>query len=332
MKFVEVLRRIIRNTDKSVQLLDKTAEGIDNQSRLISDKLREVIVGLDNQSRLLDDELRAIIQCQKALMELEKSIVSVRSDDMSSTGGVVASDAALTRMCVFCNRSVEAWLPFRTGEAGRSIFMKKVQSVGSNVERFSCPHCSSMDRERHLRLFLDRLNIMERVRGGAVLHMAPEYRLRGYIENYGLGSYVRGDLAPSAEGVQQIDLQQIPYPDETFDMLICNHILEHVDNAEIALREMHRVLKRGGRAICQTPYASRLTKTFEDPLLQSTDDRLFFYGQEDHVRLFGSDIEQHFIAAGFIGRLVPHSEILPDVDPEQLGINEREPFFDFVRA
>jgi SAM-dependent methyltransferase len=259
-------------------------------------------------------------------------MVSIQADDMLSTGGIAASGAALTRMCVFCSRSVEAWLPYHIREADRSIFLKKVQSVGSNVERFACPHCSSMDRERHLRLFLDRLNIMEGVRGGAVLHMAPECRLRGYIESHALNSYVRGDLAPSGEGVQQIDLQQIPCPDETFDMLICNHILEHVANADIALREMHRVLKRGGRAICQTPYALRLTRTFEDPLLQSTDDKLFFYGQEDHVRLFGSDIEQHFIAAGFVGRLVPHSEILPDVDPEQLGVNEREPFFDFVRA
>jgi SAM-dependent methyltransferase len=188
-----------------------------------------------------------------------------------------------------------------------------------------------MDRERHLRLFIERLNIMERASGGAVLHMAPEYRLQGYVESHGLKSYVRGDLSPSLEGVTRIDLQQIPFPDETFDMVICNHILEHVANSATAIREMHRVLKRGGRAICQTPYAARLTTTFEDPLLQSPDDRLFFYGQEDHVRLFGSDIGEHFISAGFTGRLVPHSEILPDVDPEQLGVNEREPFFDFVR-
>ena len=256
MKFIEVFRRILLNSDSSVQL-DTTAVGIDNQSSVVA-----------------------------------------------------ASDAALTRVCVYCNRSVDAWLPLRRGEGWPSIFMKKVQSVGSNVERCFCPHCSSGDRARHLRLFLDRLNILEGVRGGAVLHMAPELTLKGYIQRYGLRSYVQGDIEPKADGVEKIDLQQIPYPDETFDMLICNHILEHVDNVEIALREMHRILKPGGRAVCQTPYASRLTKTFEDPLLQSTDDRLFFYGQEDHVRLFGSDIAQHFIAAGFTGRLVPHSEIL----------------------
>jgi SAM-dependent methyltransferase len=248
-----------------------------------------------------------------------------------SSGGSVELGLSHARTCVFCNGVVEAWLPFRTGESGRSAFLKKLQTIGSNAERFWCPHCSSIDRERHLLLFLDRLNIMKRARGGTVLHMSAEYRLRGYVEGHDLGSYIRGDLTPTDEGVQQINLQQIPYPDETFDLVICNHMLEHVADAELALREMRRVLKPNGRAICQTPYSPRLTKTFEDPCLQSTDDRLFFYGQEDHVRLFGSDIEQYFSAAGFVGHLVPHAEILPDLDPEQFGVNEREPFFDFVR-
>jgi hypothetical protein len=299
-----------------------------NEARLQRDEARRE---RDEAWAELCDACRELATTRQERDNARRELENTRQERNDARREPPASGTVLTRTCVFCNRSVEAWLPFRTGEAGRSIFMKKVRSVGSNVERFSCPHCSSMDRERHLRLFFDRLNIMERVRGGAVLHMAPEFRLRGYIESHGLGRDVRGDLAPREEGLAKIDLQQIPYPDETFDMLICNHILEHVDDAEIALREMHRVLKRGGRAICQTPYASRLTKVFEDPLLQSTEDRLFFYGQEDHVRLFGSDIEQHFIAAGFKGRLVPHSEILPEVDPEQFGVNEREPFFDFVR-
>jgi hypothetical protein len=242
-----------------------------------------------------------------------------------------APDASPGRVCVFCNRSVEAWLPFRR-QSDKSVFLMRVESVGSNAERFWCPHCSSIDRERHLRLFLDRLGIMESVRGGSILHMAPEYRLRGYIESHDLHSYIRGDLSPQHEGMQQVDLQKIAFPDETFDMVICNHMLEHVDDASAAMREIHRVLRRGGRAICQTPFARRLTKTFEDPLLQSPDERLFFYGQEDHVRMFGTDSEQYFTDAGFFGHLVPHAEILPDVDPERFGVNEKEPFFDFVRV
>jgi hypothetical protein len=92
------------------------------------------------------------------------------------------------------------------------------------------------------------------------------------------------------------------------------------------------VLKPGGRFICQTPYASRLSRTLEDPLLQTDSDRLFFYGEEVHLRLFGLDLEQRITGAGFAGHLLPHAKILPDIDPELLGVNEKEPFFDFVRA
>jgi SAM-dependent methyltransferase len=265
-------------------------------------------------------------------LELAKARPSAATEPLHEAACAPARlDASPGRICVFCNKSVEAWLPFRRPHE-KSAFLTKLDAVGSNSERFWCPHCQSIDRERHLRLFLDRLGIMECVRGGSLLHMAPEYRLRGYVESHDLQAYIRGDLTPQHEGMQQIDLQQISFPDETFDMVICNHMLEHVDDASAALHEIHRVLKRGGRAISQTPFAARLTKTFADPLLQSQDDRLFFYGQEDHVRLFGSDIERCFTDAGFSGRLVPHAEILPDVDPEQFGVNEKEPFFDFVRA
>lgn len=98
-----------------------------------------------------------------------------------------------------------------------------------------------------------------------------------------------------------------------------------------ALHEVRRILKPGGRFVCQTPYASRLTHTLEEPLLTSAIDRFFFYGQEDHVQLFGLDIGQVIASAGFVGRLAPHAELLPDVDPERAGVNENEPFFDFMR-
>jgi SAM-dependent methyltransferase len=278
---------------------------------------------------------RALLERDSAIKERDE--LKLKLQDAASPGGsnpsnyLAKSEPSSRRSCVFCHKEVEAWLPFRIRASDISAFLNRVEVVGSNVERFLCPFCSSSDRERHLRLFLERLRLMEPIRGGSVLHMAPEVRLPEYIESYNLSPYVRGDLSPSDDSTQRIDLHQIPFSNETFDLVICNHVLEHVEDPAAALVEMRRVLKPGGRAICQTPFARRLTNTLEDPQLQSADDRLFFYGQEDHLRLFGSDIEQLFRGAGFTGRLVPHPEILPDVDPELLGVNEKEPFFDFVR-
>ena len=83
--------------------------------------------------------------------------------------------------------------------------------------------------------------------------MAPEPRLAEFVLTYKPALYIKGDLFPSNESIQKIDLQNIPFSDETFDIVICNHMLEHVDDPVAALRELRRVLKPGARLICQTP-------------------------------------------------------------------------------
>ena len=235
------------------------------------------------------------------------------------------------RHCVYCDQPVERWTPFHITEADVSPFLWKVGITGSNVSRLWCPHCSSTDRERHLRLFFDRLSIWPEFDGAAVLHMSPEPNLGSNILSRKPRRYIMGDLAPAKPEITRIDLEAIPAAAGSFDVLICNHMLEHVERPHVALAEAARVLRQGGRLVCQTPFASRLTRTFEEPQLQSPSDRLFFYGQDDHLRLYGSDIEQMICDAGFVGRLRPHDEVLPGTDPEALGVNELEPFFDFVR-
>lgn len=242
------------------------------------------------------------------------------------------ADRQAERRCVFCDRPVAAWRPFRIATAELSGFLARLDVVGSAAERFWCPNCGSTDRERHLRLFLDRLGIIETARGGAVLHIAPEARLSEFVQSFGCRIYIKGDLRPGDASVRPIDLENIQFPGGSFDLAICNHVLEHVTDLAAALRELRRVLKPAGRLVCQTPFAARLTRTFEDAALQSAADRLFFYGDEGHRRLFGSDIAGILRQAGFAGRLVPHDEILPGADPERLGVNEKEPFFDFVRS
>jgi predicted SAM-dependent methyltransferase len=239
---------------------------------------------------------------------------------------------SVSRFCVFCHDHVDAWKPYRIGSSDRSPFLMRLETIGSNVERFSCPRCWSTDRERHLHLFFDRLNIWDSFSDAKILHMAPELKLGQLIRKSNPSLYVAGDLFPQNESIMKVDLECIPFEKNTFDTVICNHVMEHVTAPKSALREIHRVLKPGARFICQTPFASLLTNTFEEPLLQTEAQRLFFYGQEDHVRLFGLDIKTMIIEAGFNGRLIPHEEILSDMDPEIFGVNEKEPFFDFHKA
>jgi SAM-dependent methyltransferase len=248
-----------------------------------------------------------------------------------STKGAVAVLASRQRRCVFCDCAVDEWRPYHIRTADLSPFLHCVELVGSNLDRFACPACGSTDRERHLRLYLEGLGLTSALPGAALLHIAPERRLPEWLSTCGPARYVKGDLRPGSDALQRLDLQSLPFGDAEFDLIVCNHVLEHVSDVGAAAAEMYRVLKPGGRAICQTPFARRLTRTFEDPALQAPADRLFFYGQDDHQRLFGTDIEQRLRDAGFVGGFRAHGEILPTVDPEVFGINEHEPFFDFTR-
>jgi SAM-dependent methyltransferase len=210
--------------------------------------------------------------------------------------------------------------------------MEALQTIGSNVMDFGCPYCACHDRERHLLLYMTAQGLIDRFRGSAILHFAPEHRLSAVIEATCPGSYVKGDLFPTSEDIETINMLAIDYPSETFDFVIANHVLEHVDDDLLALAELRRVLKIGGFAILQTPYSVKLSKTFSDPGIDSELARYHAYGQADHVRLYGVDIVDRIESAGFESRMATHEELLAGVDPRKFGVNEKEPFFLFKRS
>lgn len=237
--------------------------------------------------------------------------------------------------CCICKASVGMFLPYTP--SGLRPFrepplMSALELVGSELRRFSCPRCLSHDRERHMFLYLKATGMLERLSDLRILHMAPERNLAPIIARKGPTRYVKGDLFPSTSDIERIDLERIPYPDESFDLVIANHVLEHVADDRAALGEIARVLAAGGRAILQTPFSPVLERTFEDPGVCTPRARLQAFGQEDHVRLYGRDIFQRFASAGLTDRSIRHTEILAGTDANRFGVNVREPFFLFEKA
>lgn len=228
--------------------------------------------------------------------------------------------------CCICESRVRRFLPYRRGMVSVPPLMLQLAVVGSDVEHFECPVCQSHDRERHLLMYLNTSNLLRRMGGTRILHFAPERHLQRFIRTAEPAEYVLGDLYPASAGVQKIDLQAVPYSDDYFDFVLANHVLEHVQDDAQALREIFRVLRPGGHAILQTPYASGLTKTFEDSAIRSEQACLQAYGQEDHRRLYGQDIAHRFEASGLRSLMKTHSQLLPDVDHVRFGVNPQEPF------
>src|SRR5690606_24367669 len=111
------------------------------------------------------------------------------------------------------------------------------------------------------------------------------------------GSYHSADLMPGrAELV--LNIEQIDQPDGSFDVIMCSHVLEHVDDTK-ALREMYRILAPGGMVLLMVPMIDGWAQTYEDPAIASARDRERHFGQWDHVRFYGADIRQRILAAGF---------------------------------
>jgi SAM-dependent methyltransferase len=123
----------------------------------------------------------------------------------------------------------------------------------------------------------------------------------------------------------------MPFPDSSFDVVIANHVLEHVADDQQAVREIFRVLTPGGRAVLQTPFSPVLTRTIQDEGVDTPSARLALYGQEDHVRLYGADIVERFTSSGLESRVVEHASVLSSFDPDIYGVNPSEPLLLFQR-
>lgn len=236
------------------------------------------------------------------------------------------------RECVLCGHRCGGFLPYRGGWRDSPPAMRALDVVGSDLENFECPWCGGHDRERHLLMYLRASGLWDRLSGSSVLHFAPERRLSPLMAAQGPARYLRVDLHPSGAGIERMDIQAITEDDASFDMVIANHVLEHVDDDRRAVAEVARVLRPGGFAVLQVPYSPRLTATFSDPGIDDDRARRQCYGQEDHVRLFARDVFARFAGAGDLQeRIATHDGLLHGSDAWRWGVNAAEPFFLFQK-
>ncbi|HEY6518244.1 MAG TPA: methyltransferase domain-containing protein [Roseiarcus sp.] len=134
--------------------------------------------------------------------------------------------------------------------------------------------------------------------GKDLLHFAPEPSLTPFIRSKGVKSYKTCDLFKTDVDLR-IDICDIALPDQSFDLVLCLHVLEHVPDDRKAMSELHRILRPGGMAIIMVPLEEGLDETYENPSITSAADRLIHFGQEDHARYYGRDLRDRLRGAGF---------------------------------
>lgn len=190
--------------------------------------------------------------------------------------------------CPFCNSLYDKMTTF--GFDFPVLKEKKV--IGGGIRKNAlCPNknCYSIDRERLVYLYLKRKtkllksNHSEKL---ALLHIAPEPNLHKlFLHNPNI-NYFPADKYTTNDIIKPLDITAITYNKNSFDFIICNHVLEHIPNDSTAMKELYRVLKPNGTAILQVPYSATINNTIEDPSVNTDKEREEKFGQDDHVRIY----------------------------------------------
>lgn len=168
-----------------------------------------------------------------------------------------------------------------------------------------CPSCWGQERHRAVWLYLEENpHLLEK--GNKVLHFAPENLFYDLFKSKNL-EYHPVDLYLDNPHVEEkMDIQDIQYEDDYFDFIYCSHILEHVPDDRKAMKELLRVLKPNGIAVIMVPINGVVydlpfdeSKTYEDENINTPEAREKYYGQHDHVRLYGADFKERLLESGF---------------------------------
>ena len=162
-----------------------------------------------------------------------------------------------------------------------------------------CPHCLALERHRMIWLWIER-NTDLMTSHPRLLHIAPEVSLMRHFKRIyrGTDSYITADLeSPLAD--MHFDVQHIPLESRSVDVVIANHLFEHVKDDRLAMRELYRIMRPGGWGIMVVPEDRGRATTFEDETITDPAERTRIFGQYDHLRVYGRDYDDRLREAGF---------------------------------
>jgi SAM-dependent methyltransferase len=182
-----------------------------------------------------------------------------------------------------------------------------IAGYGNNI---ICPNCLSNARER---LVIAMLQHHVNIDNKKILHLSPEKNVYQYLKSR--SQVVTTDLVPGFyknidKHIKQEDAMAFSFADQSFDVVIANHVLEHISDDLKAMSEIFRVLKKGGVAVLQIPYSETISATIEEPLIDNPAKQSALFGQKDHIRIYQlNDYISRLGQSGFIVSKISYKEL-----------------------
>lgn len=205
---------------------------------------------------------------------------------------------------------------------GKSFKSFLPYGYGKQRNNVLSPSTLSLERHRLLWLFLknetDFFSAQKKV-----LHFAPEQCFLKRFKKLSNLDYTTTDLLSPIADVKA-DICNLPFEDNAFDFIICNHVLEHIPDDTKAMQELYRVLAPNGTAIVQVPFDKNREVTFEDDSITDPKERAKIFGQYDHVRVYGMDYFEKLASVGFTVEAVDYTATLSEEEIEKYRLPKGE--------
>lgn len=187
-----------------------------------------------------------------------------------------------------------------------------------------CPNCEAEERHRLLWLYLlIETDVLDR--DGKLLYFAPVEEVARTIETR--KRVITVDPAMNAVDAR-VDMTELPFQDESFDAVVCSHVLEHIPDDEAALAELYRILEEDGDALIIVPKAKSNAETNEDRTISSPRERREEFGADQHVRLYGRDFVDLLTDAGFTVSVETYAKEFSDDTIDRYGLTVNEQFLE----
>ena len=275
-----------------------------------NESLRKSVDSLKKENTMFEEEINRLKKRNDKLdtsfNDLKTFIINEKIDDIDSG----------LNYCPICGRPNE-FLPYGIRQRPKS----------------RCPYCNSLERHRFVYLvFLNKLQYVFNKDNVKLLHFAPErviYKVFSSKENI---EYYPVDLSPERYGhieniyPESVNMEDIPFKDDTFDLVYNSHVLEHVADDNKAMRELYRVVKKDGVCIVIVPM-SKNYETLEKEEYNTPELRLKYYRQKNHLRLYGFDIKEKLESVGFEVEMTESSDLISNEEDRNLfGIKNNKLF------
>lgn len=205
---------------------------------------------------------------------------------------------------------------------GKSFRTFLPYGYGQQRSNVLSPSTLSLERHRLLWLYLKRETDFFS-KPLKVLHFAPEQAFYSRFRKQPNLDYTTTDLNSPLADVKA-DICRLPFKDEVYDVILCNHVLEHIPDDTTAMKELFRVLKPGGLAILQIPQDLNRQTTYEDDSITDKEERARIFGQYDHVRIYGRDYFDKLRTIGFKVDEVDYTKQLTKAEVEKYCLAEGE--------